>query len=207
MTQKTVYFVSKEKKVNHIGFFSEGKIHFVDSPERLSEHGFTKDPAFFRETDTAVYVFSSLLPESMINQWFSQILSERDHITNPATKQSVPQPLASVNIKKPPKSVITPPERTVLQPERGYTPRKIKIPPKSPPPPATVKRSPRKKNIETLKEEIKAQRIWDSCVPTCGECSFWEKRVLPYTQTETGECTLTGNFVEFKKKACSEFQK
>jgi hypothetical protein len=207
MTQKTVYFVSKEKKVNHIGFMSEGKIQFLDSQNRLSQHGFTKDPAFFRETDTAVYVFSSFLPESVVDQWFFQIYSERDHITKAVKEQVPPSTQSAVSIKKPPKSMIAHPERTVLQPERVTIIKKIKIPPKTPSPPVTVKRSPRKKNIETLKEEVKAQRIWDSCVPTCGECAFWEKRILQYTKTETGECTLTGNFVEFKKKACSEFQK
>lgn len=205
MTQKTLYFVSKEKKVIHIGFINGKTMEFLDSPENLSQHGFEKDPDFFRETDAAVYVFSSFLPETVVDQWFTHILRERDEIIRSTREHTIPTH-HTVTIKQPPKSVITPPDR-VLQPKKSTPTTKIKIPPKNTPPPVAVKRPPRKKNIETLKEEIKAQRIWDPLVPTCGECAFWEKRVLQYTQVKTGECTITGNFVDFEKKACSEFQK
>jgi hypothetical protein len=65
----------------------------------------------------------------------------------------------------------------------------------------------RKKTLSILKEEIHAQRRWDPLVPTCGECQFWEKQYLRFTNCEIGVCTITDNFTDPTKKACSEFQR
>lgn len=205
---KPLYFVTKEKTVKHIGFFTESQITLLESEESLSQQGFTKDPAFFRETDDAVYIFSSWLPQSIIALWIDQILERADLILNlkgekeeNAQKEEKIKKIEKVaSMKKKPHPVYTrKPCKTI---------RRIELPRPPTHPKPLPKRIPRrKKTVDMLQEEIRTQRVWNPFVPVCRECIFWEKRFLQYTQTETGECTATGNLVSPQKKACSEFQK
>ena len=76
--EKAVYFVTKEKKVQHIGFTTPlSQIHLLESQELLEQHGFKEDPSLTRKTSDSVYMFSSFLPESVIDIWLGQILNER----------------------------------------------------------------------------------------------------------------------------------
>ena len=76
--EKAVYFVTKEKKVQHIGFTTPlSQMHLLESRELLEQHGFRENPSLIRKTSDSVYMFSSFLPESVIDIWFGQILNER----------------------------------------------------------------------------------------------------------------------------------
>ncbi len=202
--KKPVYFVTKEKTVNHVGFFTESHITLLESEESLNQQGFTRNPLFFRETDDAVFVFSSWLPQSVIALWIDHIITGRAELTSSIKekrkeKKKEIKKVKIVSKKKP---------RPILPRKPRKTIRKIGIPrpPTSPKP--LPKRIPRrKKTVDILQEEIKTRGMWNPFVPVCGECIFWEKRFLQYTQTETGECTATGNLVSQEKKACSEFQR
>lgn len=225
--EKAVYFVTTEKTVQHVGFTTQSQMHLLESRELLEQHGFREDPPFVRATDDSVYVFSSLLPPSVVDVWFDQILNERSKLKNAERKKGK----SKINTKrqKERKKSIEEKERLkrkVQKIERSA--EAIKKPPKTNPRSLQVKKSShaeksstkkdqkrvvpkktqkRKKTPDMLKEEVKAQRRWESFVPTCGECIFWEKQYLKFTQTEIGGCGITGNFVSREKKACSEFER
>lgn len=210
MTRKPLYYVSEEKKIYHIGFQSSSKNELSESLSHSLE-GFTADSPF-RETDTAVYAFCCSLPEDVVDLWFSQILKEPTLVQNRGNavkvendrklkietirKVEIQRNLDSFEIRQPPRKKV----RSIDELHNNLPPSfPIKVP-------KPTKRK-RKKDINTLREEIKGQRLWEPFVPTCSECAFWEKRILPYSQVHTGQCRVTGNLMEGERKACSEFQK
>jgi hypothetical protein len=216
MNKKALYFVTKEKKVKHIGFLTDSyEMRFFQSKEHLVQYGYQEDTDFFRENNDSIYIFSSFLPKHIMDSWFDQIVSERSQLKKielkigktgktrkngkvesplPARKKTsnrlIRNPVRrnNRNLRKEP--------RILNHSRKQENPRSLKM---------TVPR--RKKTPDIIKEEVEAQRRWTTCAPTCGQCVFWEKRSLRYTQTEAGECVVTGNFVNPKKRACSEFQK
>ncbi|MBU7023371.1 MAG: hypothetical protein HXS40_04315 [Theionarchaea archaeon] len=210
MTRKPLYYVSEEKKIYHIGFWNSSRNELLESLSPSLE-GVTAD-SLFRETDTAVYAFCCSLPEDVVNLWFSQILKE------PILVQSHGSAVAAESEKRPKVHKIKkvepgrtggfleirrPPKKRVRSIEELHTrspsPVSIEVP-------RTARRK-RKKDIDTLREEIKGQRQWEPFVPTCSQCVFWESHILPFSQVHTGQCKVTGNLVEGERKACSEFQK
>ncbi len=203
--RKPLYFVTTEKKVNHIGFFTKTEIELLESEESLERLGFQKNPFFLRETGDSVYIFSSFLPQSIIERWCDQILKERSEFKRGMVKEpkGVKIKERKMRIVKHSKSKRPLPRGKPRRTSRR-TVRKVQKPQIS-----QIKMTPpkRKKTLDMLKEEVRARRIWDSFVPVCSECSFWEKQVLRLTQVETGECTVTRNIVSPDKKACSEFQR
>ena len=206
--EKAVYFVTEEKKVKHIGFFTESSdFHLLESQEFLSQHRFRKDPAFLRETDDSVYVFSSHLPQNVIDFWFDQILRERTELQK-IEREEVKSP-AKIEMRPVPKKMHSKRNLPVLKPPPSPSRKKIRIVtiPKRKRLPSKIKVEKRRKTLDTLREEVKAQRRWEEFVPTCSECALWEKRYLKFTNIETGECRATGNFVSPEKKACSEFER
>lgn len=198
---KPLYFVNQEKKVRHIGFYDEGDLTLLESREVLESQGFREDTSLLREAEDSGYFFSAFVPSSVVDLWFSQLLVERSKIKpkNESRKEEI--------------RIFSPPKRTkshvihgIFTPKKRYEPKKV--------PPLTVihpvlKRvvKKKKKTIDMLKEEIEGKKRWESFVPTCGECVFWERQVLQYTQVEMGSCKVTGNFVNQERKACSEFEK
>ena len=193
---KPVYFVTKEKRVNHVGFFTESQITLSESEESLSQKGFTRDPLFSRETDDAVYIFSSWLPQSVITMWIDHIITERAERLTPIKrgkrKGKKMKRKRKKSMKEPPPPL---PKRCTT---RRLTPRRTT------PPIPLPKVYRRKKTVAALQEELKTRRTWGP-LPVCGDCTFWKKQILPYTQTKTGACTITGNIVSPQKTACSEF--
>jgi hypothetical protein len=197
---KPVYFVTKEKRVTHIGFFTKSQITLVESEESLIQQGFTRDPLFFRETDDAIYIFSSWLPQSLIALWIDHIITERADLITPIKKGK--RKKRKKEMKKRRKKSMKEPLRL---PKKPCTTIRMNRPP-TPPTPFPKRVYHRKKTVTALQEERKTQKKWGP-IPVCGDCTFWEKRILPYTQTETGECTPTGNLVSCQKTACPEFQR
>ncbi|MGC1122182.1 MAG: hypothetical protein WBA22_13920 [Candidatus Methanofastidiosia archaeon] len=212
MTRKPLYYVSKEKKIYHIGFQSSFKNELSESIPSHSLEGFTADSQF-RETDTAVYAFCCSLPEDVVDLWFSQISKERSVIQdlgNAVKVENDRKALKAKNVKKVEKQKNLGPFEIRQLPRkkiRSIVELYHRIPPPFPINVSRTTRRKRKKDINTLREEIKAQRLWEPFVPTCSECAFWEKHILPYSQVHTGQCRVTGNLVEGERKACSEFQK
>lgn len=220
MNPKALYFVTKEKKIKHIGFYTElGHAQLLESAEILEQHGFGEDPTFLRETEDAGYVFSSVLPQSVIDIWFTQIINERARLKKgergKGGKEEKREKEEKIEkVKKVEKSVK--PVRRVLPRARIRTPRKAhtkvkkiwSFQVKGREPTLPKRTAPRrKKTLDMLKEEVRAQRRWETFVPTCGECVFWEKQFLRFTQEVMGGCKITGNFVDEEKKACSEFER
>jgi hypothetical protein len=210
MTRKPLYYISEEKKIYHIGFWNSSRNELSESLSPSLE-GVTAD-SLFRETDTAVYAFCGSLPEDVVDLWFSQILKE------PILVQNRGSAVAVESEKRPKVQKIkkVEPRRTGGSPEVHQLPRKrvrsIEELHTRPPSPVFMEvprttRKKRKKDIDTLREEIKGQRQWEPFVPTCSQCVFWESHILPYSQVHTGQCKVTGNLVEGERKACSEFQK
>jgi hypothetical protein len=210
MTRKPLYYVSEEKKIYHVGFQSSSKNELSELLSHSLE-GVTADSRF-RETDTAVYAFCCSLPEDVVDLWFSQILKEQPLVHNRGNAETA-ESERNLRVEKRRK---VKPQRTLDSLEIRQLPRKrvrrikelhTRLPSHSsmkvPRPP----RRKRKKDISTLREEIKGQRLWEPFVPTCSECVFWESHILPYSQVHTGQCKVTGNLVEGERKACSEFQK
>lgn len=220
--EKALYFVSKEKKVKHIGFTTPSGIHLLESRELLSQHGFQEDPSFFRETDDAVYVFSSVLPQHVIDSWFDQIHAKKSTLEK-AKKGKVEKIEKHDKARKPPKprKAKKPAKEVKKRPRKKSAPRQSTLSDdtekriqtlkalrkKKKRPLSEIKMKKSRKTLDMLKEEVKAQRRWEAFVPTCGECTFWERRYLKFTELETGECSVTGNFVSEEKKACSEFER
>jgi hypothetical protein len=210
MTRKPLYYVSEEKKIYHIGFQSLSKNELSESLSHSPE-GFTA-ASQFRETDTAVYVFCCSLPEDVVDLWFSQILKEHTLIQDRGNavrvendRKSRAENLRKVETQKNLDSfeIRQPPRKEVRSIEELHN----NLPPPFPSNVPRTTRRKKKKDINTLREEIKGQRLWEPFVPTCSECAFWEKHILPYSQVHTGQCRVTGNLVEGERKACSEFQK
>ena len=231
--EKTLYFVTKEKKVNHIGFFNNLRdMHLLDSLEFLEEQGFTEDPLFVRESDDSVFIFSSFLPHSMIDIWLDQILTERAQIISEKDRKNMKGKSRKrrEKEKKARESDIEKKIKIIGKVTKKHV-REIHVPRKSSLAAGiertakiqtlrnrkksavlTKRRKPKKtqksrKTLEMLKEEVRDQRKWEAFVPTCGECTFWETQILPFTMEETGACRVTGNFVSSEKRACSEFEK
>lgn len=212
MTRKPLYYVSREKKTYHIGFRSSGRNELLKSWLSRFMEGFTAD-SWLRETDSAVYAFCRSLPESVVNLWFSQISRERSAIMesrNAVKAGKDGKASKAVKVRKTGKynnlvsSVIHQLPRKRI---RSIGELYYRIPPSVPPDISRTGRRKRKKDLATLKEEVMAQRLWEPFVPTCSECAFWEKHILPYSQVNTGQCKATRNLVEGENKACSEFQK
>lgn len=218
--EKALYFVTKEKKVQHIGFFTTlSQMQLLESKEVLKQQGFQEDPDFLREIDDSAYLFSSFIPQSVVDTWFDQICSERSTLKKVETKREKEKKEEKKRKKKKEKK------------EKEKKPALVKEYPRHPqifrtkksdtdikeiqnrrvskqkPLLPKIKPPKRKKTPDTLKEEVKAQRRWETNVPTCGECTFWENQYLKYTQVEVGVCSITGNFVSPEKKACSEFER
>ncbi len=208
--EKAVYFVTEEKKVKHIGFFTESSdFHLLESQEFLSQHRFRKDPAFLRKTDDSVYVFSSFLPQDVIDFWFDQILHERTELQKIERGEEKAQSPVKIEKRAVPK-MHSKRNLPVLRPPTSPSRKKVRIvtiPKRKRHLLSKTKVRKRRKTLDTLREEVKAQRRWDEFVPTCSECALWEKRYLKFTNIETGECRATGNFVSPEKKACSEFER
>lgn len=216
--EKALYFVSMEKKVKHIGFTTHSGIHLLESRELLSQHGFREDPSLFRETDNAVYIFASALPQQVIDCWFDQILTKKSALEKAKVEKAenhdkVAKPAKPKKVKKSAKRAKKlPKKRPALKQSTlpGGTEKRIqafKAPKRKNRLLSEIRVRKSRKTVDALKEEVKAQRKWESRVPTCGECVFWEKRYLKFTELETGECKVTGNFVSEDKKACSEFER
>ena len=219
--EKALYFVSKEKKVKHIGFTTRSGMHLLESRELLLQHGFQEDPSFFRETDDAVYVFSSVLPQHVIDSWFDQIHAKKstldkakiekvekigkyDKAKKPAKPRKAKKPAKEVKKRLRKKSA---PRQSTLSDETEKRIQTLKALKGKNRPLSEIKVKKSRKTLDMLKEEVKAQRKWEAFVPTCSECTFWERRYLKFTELETGECSVTGNFVSEEKKACSEFER
>ncbi|KYK37322.1 MAG: hypothetical protein AYK18_10315 [Theionarchaea archaeon DG-70] len=221
--EKTVYFVTKEKKVKHVGFLADSQMHLVESEEVLSELGFSKDPALVKKTDDSVYIFSSHLPQNVIDRWFTQILNQKLKLKKAENEEEGTKKVARAEVThKKVKSKMRANKKAKreslilkthdfsksnpVNKDRGKKIQNLNLKQKTP---LVYNKKPpmRKKTIDALREEVKAQRRWKKLVPTCGECAFWEKRYLELTDQETGKCQITGNFVSPEKKACSEFEK
>ncbi|MBU6998837.1 MAG: hypothetical protein HXS41_14740 [Theionarchaea archaeon] len=212
MTKKPLYYVTKEKRIYHIGFQSSTRNDLSESPLSHSFKGFTED-SVRKETGTAVYAFCCSLPEDVVNLWFSQIVRERSDIhstRNVARAENDVKESKVANLKKVGKHENLDPceiHRVPRKKVRSVEELRWKVPSSPPSDMSLTVRRRKKKDITALTEEIKAQRLWDPFVPTCSECAFWEKHILPYSQVSTGQCRITGNLVEGERKACSEFQK
>jgi hypothetical protein len=216
MNRKALYFVTKEKKVDHIGFLTDSyELNFLQSKEHLVQHGYQEDSDFFREDNDSMYIFSSFLPKHIIDRWFDQIISERSKLKkielkigkrNTTRKNGTIEPLLPAK-KKTSQHLI----RNPIRKDRKNLKRRPRILRSSRkqrnPQSLTMTVPKRRKTPDTVKEEVEAQKRWAACAPTCGQCVFWEKRFLRYTHEKAGECVVTGNFVSPKKRACSEFQK
>jgi len=221
MHRKALYFVTKEKKVRHIGFTQKKQIQLLESREMLDGQGFDENSDFSRETDDSVYVFSSFIPQSVIDLWFGQILNGRERLRKPEKEkekekrkgkekekrnyQKIQETISAAKKRSKSKHRVfklkKPSHTTDVKKIQNIQSRKQKrsFPRKKVP--------KRRKTLEMLKEEVKAQRSWESFVPTCGECVFWEKQYLEFTKVEIGGCLVTKNFVSSEKKACPEFEK
>ncbi len=218
--EKALYFVTRDKKVNHIGFFNNlSEIYLLESRELLKEKGFEEDSLFLRETDDSAFLFSSFLSQSLINRWFSQIhdeqtklrkgepgnekvnkgeeIKERAHKLTRLKKHCKKKHQFEIHI---PRKKYTPTNTKRINEIQALKKRKKPFQPQN-------KIHKRKKTLEMLREEVKAQRFWEAQVPTCGECAFFENQYLLFTQEDAGGCRVTGNFVSSEKKACSEFEK
>jgi hypothetical protein len=215
--EKALYFITREKRMRHIGFFSTlSQVHLLESKELLEKHGFSEDPAFLRETDDSAYVFSSFLPLSAVDRWFAQIIREKSTIMKAEKKR---EKMKGKNNKKEMK-------KPVFHTRKSRSRSTLHVPRSRRKPYTTVEKIqniralkqknhhlPRikiqkdKKSVDALKEEIRAQRRWETLVPTCSECVFWENQILEFTQVEIGGCKVTGNFVSPEKTACSEFER
>ena len=216
-SEKALYFITREKKMRHVGFFSKlTEIHLFESKELLEKHGFSEDPAYLRETDDSAYVFSSFLPLSVIDRWFAQIIREKSILMKAEKKR---EKMKGKNDKKEIK-------KPVFHTRKSRSKSTLHVPRSRKKPYTTVERIQNlqtlkqknhhlpqikiqkdKKSLDALKEEIRAQRKWETFVPTCNECVFWENQILEFTQVEIGACKVTGNFVSSEKKACSEFER
>jgi hypothetical protein len=214
--EKALYFITREKKMRHVGFFSTlSQVRLFESKELLKKHGFSEDPAFLRETDDSAYVFSSFLPLSVIDRWFAQIIREKSILMKAKKKREKIKGNDRKEMKKPVFHTRKSRSRSTLHVPRSrrkpYTTvekiqniRALKQKNHHLP---QIKIQKDKKSLDALKEEIRAQRKWETSVPTCNECVFWENQILEFTQVEIGACKVTGNFVSSEKKACSEFER
>jgi hypothetical protein len=218
--EKALYFVTREKKVNHIGFFNSlSEIYLLESRELLKERGFEVDSSFLRETDDSAFFFSSFLSPPLIDRWFHQIRDEQAKLQRRELgneKENKGEEIKEranelTRLKKHYKKKYQPklyaPRKNVNSSDtkrineiQALKKRKFCLQPQN-------KIQKRRKTLEMLKEEVKAQRTWEELVPTCGECAFFENQYLMFTQEEAGGCKVTGNFVSSEKKACSEFEK
>lgn len=217
--EKALYFVTKEKKVQHVGFFTTlSQMQLLESKEVLKQQGFQENPDFLREIDDSAYLFSSFIPRSVVDTWFDQICSGRSTLRKVETKREKEKKEKKKRKKrergekkkKPARAKEYPRSPQIFRAKKSDTdikkiqnrrvPKQKSLFPRIKPP-------KRKKTPDTLKEEVKAQRRWETNVPTCGECAFWENQYLKYTQVEVGVCSVTGNFVSPEKKACSEFER
>jgi hypothetical protein len=204
-SQKPLFFITQEKSVKHVGAYDTGEITFFMSQEALIRQGYDEDTSILKETDDAVYIFSSFLPVTVIESWFNQISLQRAkiHALNFShTSELSPE---ERNDESPP-AVLLPPRRENSHQEKI---KKIQeIGSLSPQKSHEIRKAPRrKKTLSILKEEIHAQKRWDRLIPTCGECLFWKKQYLRFSDCEKGVCTITGNFIDSTKRACSEFQR
>ncbi|MBU7033376.1 MAG: hypothetical protein HXS53_12665 [Theionarchaea archaeon] len=204
-SEKPLFFVTQEKSVIHVGFSdSASGMAFFISQNALSRYGYDEDTSVIKEADNAIYIFSSHVPSSVINSWFIQISLQRSRMNfgdhshtrkiSPTERKKLSQhPVFIPPVQRPSH------EEKVKKIQKIVSLNKKKY--------ARNRKAPRrKKTLSILKEEIHAQRRWDTLVPTCGECQFWEKHYLRFTNCEMGVCTITGNFTDPTKKACSEFQ-
>lgn len=218
--EKTVYFVTRERKVRHVGFLADSQMHLVESEDVLSELGFSKDPALMKKTDDSVYIFSSHLPQKVIDRWFTQILNQNLKLKKGENEEKGTRKVARAEgthrtteykmraSKKTKKDLISKTHNfsksKPVNKDREKKIQNLKLKQKTP---FIYRKAPRRrKTIDALREEVRAQRRWKKLVPTCGECAFWEKQYLVYTDQKTGKCQITGNFVSPEKKACSEFE-
>jgi hypothetical protein len=215
--EKALYFVTKEKKVQHVGFFTTlTKMHLVESKDMLEQQGFSEDPDFLRETDDSAYIFSSHIPQPVVAMWFEHFCSatsalkkvEREKEREKKRKNENKGIRKKRKRKKKKKRSKTLPATMIKKPPRADI-KKIqnRRTPSQKPLPTKVSPQNQKKTPEILKEEIKAQRKWETFVPTCSECTFWNHQYLAYTDTDVGVCSVTSNFVSAEKKACSEFER
>lgn len=217
--EKALYFVSRDKKVNHVGFFNSlSEIYLLESRELLKEGGFVEDSLLLRETDDSAFLFSSFLSQSLIDRWFNQIrdeqaklrkrepenenvkgeeIEERARELSRLKKQYKKKHQSKIHT---PRKKSTPTNIKKINEIQALKKRKTLLQPQN-------KIHKRKKTLEMLREEVKAQRFWEEKVPTCGECAFFENQYLLFTQEEAGGCRVTGNFVSSEKKACSEFER
>ncbi|MBU7017281.1 MAG: hypothetical protein HXS44_07205 [Theionarchaea archaeon] len=218
--EKALYFVARDKKVNHIGFFNNlSEIFLLESRELLKEKGFEENSLFLRETADSAFLFSSFLSQSLIDRWFSQIRDEQAKLRRRDSGNEKENKGEEVRERQRNLSRVKKHHKKKRQ-SRIHSTRKKSSP-------ANTKRAleiqamkkrktlfqpltkiqKRRKTLEVLREEVKAQRLWEGQVPTCGECAFYENQYLLFTQEEAGGCKVTGNFVSSEKKACSEFER
>jgi hypothetical protein len=203
--QKPLFFITREKLVKHVGMYDTGEIIFFMSQEALIHHGYDKDASILKETDDAVYLFSSFLPVTVIESWFNQIVLQRAKICDKHFSHA-PKAFQDERNNQSSSSVLLPPRKDTGHREKI---KKIQtIHSLSHQKNHEIRRPPRrKKTLSILKEEIHAQKRWDTMIPTCGECLFWKKQYLRFSDCEKGVCTITGNFIDSTKRACSEFQR
>ncbi|MBU7042190.1 MAG: hypothetical protein HXS47_01270 [Theionarchaea archaeon] len=201
--EKPLFFITQEKSVKHVGRYdAERGATFFMSPEALTSYGYDKDTSVLKESEDAAYIFSAHLPLSVVESWFNQISTHHTRIQSPdepCQKVHQDERIHTSPVLLPPRRILSHEEKIrkiqkieSLREERYCT---IRQPPK------------RKKTLSLLKEEIHGQHRWDNQVPTCGQCQFWETQYLRFTDSQVGVCTITGNFTDPSKRACSEFQR